>query len=86
MKTVYAKGMPCPLPLVMTRKALETLAEGEQLEIILDSSNAKQNVTRFLEDNQMSVTAFEEGSHIRLLVERPGAIAEGSRPEDYCTP
>ncbi|MFO7722823.1 MAG: sulfurtransferase TusA family protein [Bacteroidales bacterium] len=86
MKRVEAKGRPCPLPLVMTRKALETLGEGEQLEIILDSRNAKHNVTQFLKDNGMAVTTFEEEGQFRLLVEKPGTIAEDSRPEDYCTP
>jgi tRNA 2-thiouridine synthesizing protein A len=86
MKRVEAKGRPCPLPLVMTRKALETLEEGEQLEIIIDSRNAKHNVMRFLEDNGMAVAAFEEEGQFRLLVEKPGTIAEDSKPEGYCTP
>ncbi len=69
----------------MTRKALETLDEGESLEIILDSENAKNNVTRFLQDNHMTVDTIQEGKVYTLTVEKPGEIAEGSVPEDYCT-
>ncbi|HRZ43374.1 MAG TPA: sulfurtransferase TusA family protein [Bacteroidales bacterium] len=85
MKTVNAQGMPCPLPLVMTRKALETLEKGESLEILIDSENARNNVTRFLQDHQMTVQTSQDGKMYRLLVEQPLKMGEDVRPEDYCT-
>jgi TusA-related sulfurtransferase len=84
MKTVNTQGMPCPLPIVMTRKALETLEAGESLEVILDNENSAKNVTRFLEDQNMVLQTEKEGKMIRIVVQATGEIPEEVKPEDYC--
>lgn len=46
-KSIDAKGLACPRPVIMCRK---TLAEGgiDEIEIIVDNEPARQNVVRFL--------------------------------------
>ncbi len=46
-KSIDAKGLACPQPVIMCRKAL---AEGglDEIEVIVDNEAARQNVIRFL--------------------------------------
>ncbi|MEF3255602.1 MAG: sulfurtransferase-like selenium metabolism protein YedF [Deferribacterales bacterium] len=45
---VDARGKPCPTPVIMTKKALESIPEGT-FQVVLDSEISKTNVTKFLE-------------------------------------
>ena len=45
MKTIDARGLSCPEPVIMTKNAL---ASGEkEYEVLVDNVTAKENVTRF---------------------------------------
>ena len=52
-KIVDARGKVCPEPLIMTKKALKDLAAGQKMQVIVDNETAKNNVARFLADNNM---------------------------------
>ena len=45
MKEIDARGLKCPEPVIMTKKALEALEEGVVLSIV-DNITAKENVSR----------------------------------------
>ena len=45
MKTVDARGLSCPEPVIMTKKALAS--KDSSYEILVDNITDKQNVTRF---------------------------------------
>ena len=47
MTTVDARGLSCPEPVILTRKALASGAAS--YEIIVDNHASKENVTRFAE-------------------------------------
>lgn len=51
MKTLDAKGIPCPKPLILTKQTLSSMQVGDKLEILLDDEVAHKNITDFLKDN-----------------------------------
>ncbi|MBD3392035.1 MAG: sulfurtransferase-like selenium metabolism protein YedF [Chitinivibrionales bacterium] len=71
---VDARGKPCPLPVVMARKALANLAPGAGLEIVVDDPVARQNVCRYLDTQGISAHVQEKSGDFRIMT--------GARPED----
>ncbi len=84
MKTVDAKGLKCPMPLIMTKRALLEIDQDETLEILIDNDISVKNVSRFLEEHQMKVSTVKQGELYRLTVSKTGAITEQTRTEEYC--
>jgi len=63
-KTIDVCGEICPDPLTLTMKAMEPLAAGNTLEVVLDSPNALETITRWAEragHEILSVTEPEPG-------------------------
>jgi selenium metabolism protein YedF len=85
MKTIDAKGKLCPLPLIMTKKALMEIRENETLLVLMDNDISVKNVTRFLEDNGLKPKTEKKGAVYELIVNKTGNIAEHVKAEDYCT-
>lgn len=54
-KTVDARGMACPLPVVNAKKAAEELKTGDVLVVLVDNEIAVQNLTRFAEHKGYNV-------------------------------
>ena len=44
-KTVDARGMACPLPVVNAKKASEEMTQGGTLTVLVDNEIAIQNLT-----------------------------------------
>jgi len=84
MKTVDAQGKMCPMPLIMTKKALSEISENETLEILIDNETSVKNVSRFLEEHNMSISAEKQGKVFRLKVSKTGVIPEETQAENYC--
>lgn len=66
MKTVDARGLSCPEPVIMTRKALLT-GEGEYV-VMVDNAVSRENVTRFAEHQGYSVRVDEKGEAYHLIL------------------
>lgn len=87
-KTVNALGLACPLPVVETKKALETMTEAGILTVLVDNEVAVQNVSKFAESRNLSVRsekAADKEFHIMITVsgEKSGekaVEAEGEEP------
>lgn len=84
MKTIDARGKTCPLPLILTKKAITEAAPEETLEILVDNEISMKNVSRFLEDNGMKTNIESKGSVYHIYVNKTGDIPESSHVEDYC--
>lgn len=64
MKKLDARGMSCPEPVLMTKKAVES---GEQtIEVMVDAAAAKNNVERFLKNSGYNVSISEEEDFFSL--------------------
>jgi len=84
MKTVDAKGKLCPVPLILTKKALLELQPDEVLEVLIDNETSVKNVSRFLVDNGMKVQTEMKDAVFHLFVNKTGNITEDSKVEEYC--
>lgn len=84
MKIVDARGKICPMPLIMTKKALNSLKADELLEIHIDNETSVSNVKRFLDDHNIKVSIEKHEKDYKMLVTKTGNIPEQTKAEDYC--
>lgn len=84
--SVDARGLPCPQPLMLAKKALTALSEGERLRMLLDNKLSCDNVIRFLRDHGLTpVLSTDEGVYI-LEVEKGATTAPLGDAAAYCAP
>ena len=53
-------GEACPAPLVKSRRAMDKMGNGENLEIIVTDTDSKGNITMAAEELGMEVRRVEE--------------------------
>jgi len=77
MQKVDAKGLICPQPLILTRKALKNCLPGETLKIECDNKTAFQNILTYLKDQSLSPVGTEvEGIFHITVVNQPNQATE----------
>ncbi|MFX0549520.1 sulfurtransferase TusA family protein [Hathewaya histolytica] len=54
MNQIDARGVSCPQPVLMTKKALESNPEG--IDVVVDNMTARGNVERFMKNAGYKVT------------------------------
>jgi selenium metabolism protein YedF len=82
--TVDAKGLVCPKPLIMTKKALMALSPGESMTVLIDNATSRDNVVRFLKDNSAEVSTAEEAGVFVLNVTKRAAALSSPDAQGYC--
>ncbi|MCR4441738.1 MAG: sulfurtransferase TusA family protein [Peptococcaceae bacterium] len=65
---VDARGMSCPEPLLMTKKAMGESPAGFQ--VIVDNNTARENVSRFARGNGYRVKVEQDGNDYVLTITR----------------
>ena len=68
MKTIDARGLSCPKPVIMTKNALES--KEAACDILVDNVTAKENVTRFASHQGYQVKAEEKGEDFVLHLKK----------------
>ena len=68
MKIIDAKGLSCPQPLLLTRKAL--LEGSESFKVIVDDLISKKNIERFLNHEKQKFDFFSNDDEITISVTR----------------
>jgi len=64
-------GDICPVPVLKTKKALEQLKEGEELEVVGDYKPALENIKRFAVSNGYTVVTAEETENgFRIVIKK----------------
>lgn len=66
MKQLDAKGLSCPEPVIMLRKAM--MSKESAYEIVVDNSTSKENVTRYAEHQGYKVTVSEQQGEYTLHI------------------
>ena len=64
---VDARGQSCPIPVVMTRKALEK-EKPARLEVLVDAQVAVENVTRYAQSQGYRVKCDAQGPDFKLTL------------------
>ncbi|MFO7783719.1 MAG: sulfurtransferase TusA family protein [Thermodesulfobacteriota bacterium] len=69
-RTVDARGLSCPQPVLMTLEGIKEQAEGE-MEILVDTETSKENVKRAAESRGWRVIEIEEkGEGFQIIIEK----------------
>jgi selenium metabolism protein YedF len=80
MKEIDCRGMACPAPVLQTKEILEK--EGpEAITVTVDNEAARQNVTRFLESRNFSVSVETEGHDFHVTGRGGGSDTSSSRDD-----
>lgn len=70
---VDARNMPCPEPVVRTKKALDKITEGK-ITVLVNSPEANQNVQRFVKSQQCSCQVSEKDGEFTLEITKEAQI------------
>jgi tRNA 2-thiouridine synthesizing protein A len=70
VRTVDARGLSCPEPVLRSRDALRSLARGEELEVLVDTVTSRENVSRMARSQGHEVRAERAEDGFRLLIRR----------------
>ena len=69
-KTIDARGLSCPQPVLMTLDALKT-TDASEMVVLLDTEASKENVSRAVESQGWQVLDIkEEGQTYRLEIHK----------------
>ena len=66
---IDARGLVCPMPVVMVQKEVKKSGAAE-LEVLVDDRCAVENITRFATNAGYRVETAEEGSDFRLTLKK----------------
>ena len=75
-KTLDARGLACPAPVLMAKDAIEK-DHLDVVEVIVDNEAARENVARFLGSRQFSVSSWQDEEDYKIVGQR-----HGHQPED----
>ncbi len=78
VNTVDARGLPCPRPVILTRKAMQ---EHAALVTIVDSETSQRNVTRMAEKAGYTVRAVHQDDGIYLHIDKGAVPATEVTPQ-----
>lgn len=68
MKQVDARGLSCPEPVILTKKALES--KEAVYEILVDNVTAKENVSRFAQHQGYKTEVKEQGEDFLIRLKK----------------
>lgn len=68
MKKVDARGLSCPEPVILTKKALES--KEAVYEILVDNVTAKENVLRFAQHQGYTAEAEKQGEDFLIRLKK----------------
>ena len=71
MESLDLSGKVCPFVLFYTKKRLETIAPGEQLEVITDDPTAKQTISGWCSSHRHEIMEIDEsGGRIKITIKK----------------
>lgn len=68
MKLLDARGLSCPEPVIMIRKAM--MSKENQYEMVVDNPTSKENVMRYAEHQGYQVTIEEKSGEYTLHMKK----------------
>ena len=71
MHKLDARGRVCPLPLFYTKKEIEKLKSGDELEVLTDDVIAKNTIPKWSREHGHEVVRIEEsGNELRVVIKK----------------
>lgn len=68
VKTVDAKGLSCPMPLVKTKKAIDELTSGQVLEVQTTDKGAKNDLAAWAKVSGHKVVEMKEENGVLIFL------------------
>ena len=68
MKTIDARGLSCPEPVILTRQAM--MSGEAAYEVIVDNNTSKENVTRYAQHQSYKVAVTEQDGEFTLSLSK----------------
>ena len=70
-KTLDASGLSCPLPIVKTKKEIDTMTSGQVLEVISTDPGSKNDMTAWCNrTGNKLLDSAEEGGKFKFYVQK----------------
>lgn len=63
---IDCRNLACPEPVIRTKNALEGLKNGEKLEILVNSIAPKENISRFLKNQNVKFSVEQNGTETKI--------------------
>ena len=63
---IDCRNWACPEPVIRTKNALEGLKSGEKLEILVNSIAPKENISRFLKNQNVEFSVEQNGAETKI--------------------
>ena len=63
---IDCRNLACPEPVIRTKNALEGLKKGEKLEILVNSIAPKENISRFLKNQNVEFSVEQNGTETKI--------------------
>ncbi len=67
-EVVDARGLSCPQPVLLSRRAVNELESGGSVEVLVDTVTSRDNVKRAVESVGCQVEITHEGDEFRLII------------------
>lgn len=68
MKTIDARGLSCPEPVILTRQAM--MSGEAAYEVIVDNNTSKENVTHYAQHQGYKVAVTEQNGEFTLSLSK----------------
>lgn len=68
-KTIDARGLSCPQPVVETKRVLDKISGG-RVEVLVDTVTSRENVLRFGRNAGWQGSFRDEGEGFRVILEK----------------
>jgi len=81
MKTVDARGLSCPRPVIETKKALEEIGRGS-ITVIVDRPEASENVQRFARSQGCKVKVSQKEGIFRIAISKAQPMKDEAKKLD----
>ena len=63
---IDCRNLACPEPVIRTKNTLESLKVGEKLEILVNSIAPKENISRFLKNQNVEFSVEQNGAETKI--------------------
>ena len=71
MHKLDTRGKVCPLPLFYTKKEIDELKPGEELEVLTDDTIAKDTIPRWSREHGHEIVKVEDsGRDLRVVIRK----------------
>lgn len=71
-KTLDAKGLACPMPIVKTKKAMDTMNTGEVLKVLATDKGSLNDLSAWAKSGGHELVSYEENDGVLMFLIKRG--------------